>query len=64
MEQDTSQKEKFKYSDCDVIEEEVCEVCGGTGEVEKMEHVTGDNIVPGGYYEGSGEFEPCECQDK
>lgn len=43
--------------------DDICPTCGGTGEIEKREHVTGDNIVPGGFYEGSGEYDPCpDCQ--
>ncbi len=44
----------------DEVEKDVCDRCGGSGETEKMELVTGDNLVPGGFYEGSGKFEPCE----
>lgn len=39
-----------------------CEDCNGTGKIERLEHVTGDNVMPGGYWEGSGIFDPCHCQ--
>lgn len=41
---------------------ETCSICDGTGRVEVLSHVTGDNIMPGGYYEGSGVFRKCECK--
>ncbi len=41
---------------------DVCDHCDGTGLVEIPEHVTGDNIMPGGFYEGSGMFKKCECR--
>lgn len=39
-----------------------CEECNYTGEVEITEHVQGDNVMPGGYWEGTGEFRKCHCQ--
>lgn len=43
-------------------EPNVCGLCGGTGLVEIEEFVVGDNIQPGGFYQGSGEFKKCqEC---
>lgn len=44
-------------------EKEVCQECGGTGEIELQEYVTGDNIIPGGFYQGTGRFKPCVCKE-
>lgn len=42
--------------------ETLCEFCKGTGKIEVLEHVDGDNVVPGGFYQGSGVFKPCVCK--
>lgn len=44
--------------------DEKCEFCYGTGKIEIMEHVTGDNIIPGGFYEGSGIYRKCSCNEE
>lgn len=56
---DTKQKEDFKYSDCDKIEEEICDTCGGAGTIRTMERVYPDepHMAPVGE-------SPCpDCQD-
>jgi hypothetical protein len=42
---------------------DMCEMCLGTGEIEILEHVVGDSIGAGGYYEGSGRFRKCDCRE-
>lgn len=42
--------------------DELCIHCEGTGQIEILDHVSGDNIMPGGFYEGSGLYRKCVCQ--
>lgn len=59
----TTTHEKANILPATEAEERECPlgICDGSGLIEKAEFVCGDNIVPGGYYEGTGEFTRCEC---
>jgi hypothetical protein len=52
---------KFHEDDCP--NRIKCFDCNDTGEIEILEHVTGDNIIPGGFWQGSGQFKKCHCVD-